>query len=114
MNDCVFCKIAAGEIPAQKVYEDDLVVAFHDLSPQAPVHVLVIPKAHADNLLAARSLDDDVLARLLRAAANVAESLGLDKTGFRIISNCGADACQSVQHLHIHLLGGTKMPAKMV
>lgn len=114
MENCIFCKIAAGEIPANKVYEDDLVVAFHDLSPQAPVHVLVIPKAHAANLLEARALEDAVLARLMRTAADVATTLGLDKTGFRIISNCGPDACQSVEHLHIHVLGGTQLPAKMV
>ncbi|MDL2317602.1 histidine triad nucleotide-binding protein [Eubacteriales bacterium OttesenSCG-928-A19] len=114
MEDCIFCKIAAGEIPSNRVYEDDRVIAFHDLSPQAPVHVLVIPKQHAANLLEARDMRDDLLAHLLRTAANVAETLGMDKSGFRIISNCGPDACQSVEHLHIHVLGGTQMPATMV
>lgn len=114
MQDCVFCKIAAGEIPSQKVYEDEHVLAFYDLAPQAPVHVLIIPKAHADNLLQASTLPDEVLAQLLRAAANVAAQLGLEETGFRIISNCGKDAQQSVEHLHIHLLGGKPMPATMV
>lgn len=114
LEDCVFCKIAAGTIPADKVYEDDRIVAFHDLSPQAPVHVVIIPKAHAADLLEARALDDETLGRLLKAAATIAEQIGLAKTGFRIISNCGADARQSVAHLHIHLLGGRRMPAQLV
>lgn len=78
------------------------------------MHVLVIPKSHAANLLEAREMDDGLLAHMLRTAANVAEQLGLSASGFRIISNCGPDACQSVEHLHIHVLGGTKMPAQMV
>lgn len=113
MEDCIFCRIAEGKIPPQKVYEDEHVLAFHDLNPQAPVHVLIIPKRHAANLLEARAFDDAMLSRLLRAAANVAEMMGVDKTGFRIVSNCGADACQSVFHLHIHLLGGEKMSPDM-
>lgn len=114
MEDCVFCKIAAGDIPSKKVYEDDHVLAFYDLAPQAPVHVLVIPKAHADNLVGAQAMDDRSLAHLLRACSTVAESLGLDKTGFRIVSNCGKDARQSVNHLHIHLLGGAQLSEQMV
>lgn len=114
MNDCVFCKIASGAIPAEKVYEDDHVVAFNDMSPQAPVHVLIIPKEHAANLLEASGMDDAVLASLLRAATIVARQLGLDESGFRIISNCGKDARQSVEHLHIHVLGGRQLPARMV
>ena len=114
MEDCVFCKIVAGDIPSKKVYEDDRVLAFYDLNPQAPVHVLVIPKAHAANLLDARALDDQTLAHLLRTCSDIAESLGLDKTGFRIVSNCGEDARQSVDHLHIHLLGGAQLSEQMV
>ena len=115
MNDCIFCKIAEGSIPARKVYEDDFVVAFHDLAPQAPVHVVIIPKEHAANLnKAARSLSDETLARLLRTAADVASILGIADSGYRIISNCGPDARQSVQHLHVHLLGGEQLPEKIV
>ena len=113
MEDCVFCKIAEGIIPSNKVYEDEVALAFRDLNPQAPQHILVIPKQHVANLLEAQQLDDGVLAHLLRVAAKVAEELGLDKSGFRIVSNCGADACQSVQHLHIHVLGGEKLSEKM-
>lgn len=114
MEDCVFCKIVGGEIPAKIVYEDDLVIAFEDISPQAPVHLVVIPKRHAENLLEAREMEDALLARLLRATADIAEKTGLSKTGFRIISNCGKDARQSVPHLHIHMLGGKKLSVHMV
>lgn len=113
MEDCVFCKIAEGRIPAKTVYEDESVLAFHDMAPKAPVHVLVIPKRHAENILAARALDDSSLAHLFRTVAEVAARLGLDKTGFRVISNCGADACQEVGHLHIHILGGKKLSPKI-
>lgn len=114
LDDCIFCKIVTGAIPSRKVYEDDDILAFHDVSPQAPAHVLIIPKQHVADLLEARALPDDVLARLLRTAADVSVLLGLDATGFRIIANCGKDAQQSVQHLHIHVLGGKPMPAAMV
>ncbi len=113
MDECIFCKIANGQIPAKKVYEDDHIMAFHDLSPQAPVHVLIIPKRHADNLTDARTMEDELLARLLRKAADIACEFGLDTTGFRIVSNTGEDACQSVNHLHIHLLGGKKMSGEL-
>ena len=113
MEDCIFCKIARGEIPSSKVYEDEQVVAFNDLNPQAPVHVLIVPKAHYANLNEAGDMPEALLAALLRAASRIAAQLGLDKSGYRIVSNCGPDACQSVQHLHIHLLGGAKLAEKM-
>lgn len=113
MEDCIFCKIARGEIPSSKVYEDEQVVAFNDLNPQAPVHVLIVPKAHYANLNEAGDMSEALLAALLRAASRIAAQLGLDKSGYRIVSNCGPDACQSVQHLHIHLLGGAKLAEKM-
>ena len=113
MEDCIFCKIARGEIPSSKVYEDKQVVAFNDLNPQAPVHVLIVPKAHYANLNEAGGMPEALLAALLRAASRIAAQLGLDKSGYRIVSNCGPDACQSVQHLHIHLLGGAKLAEKM-
>ena len=113
MEDCIFCKIARGEIPSSKVYEDEQVIAFNDLNPQAPVHVLIVPKAHYANLNEAGGMPEALLAALLRAASRIAAQLGLDKSGYRIVSNCGPDACQSVQHLHIHLLGGAKLAEKM-
>ena len=113
MEDCIFCKIARGEIPSSKVYEDEQVVAFNDLNPQAPVHVLIVPKAHYANLNEAGGMPEALLAALLRAASRIAAQLGLDKSGYRIVSNCGPDACQSVQHLHIHLLGGAQLAEKM-
>lgn len=112
MNDCLFCKIIAGEIPSAKVYEDDACYAFRDIHPQAPVHVLVVSKAHAENIRKAAALPDDTLAALLRAIGKIAAQEGLEK-GFRVVSNCGPDACQSVPHLHFHILGGRQMTDAM-
>lgn len=106
MRDCVFCRIVNGEIPSSKVYEDETVLAFKDIEPQAPVHVIIVPKQHAKDLLEARTMDDALLAHLLRTAANVAMQMGVSETGFRVISNCGEAAGQTVPHLHIHVLGG--------
>ena len=108
--DCLFCKIIAGEIPGDKVYEDDKVFAFRDINPQAPVHVLIVPKKHMDNIL---ECDGETAAALTEAIRKVAEIEKVDKTGFRIISNCGKDGAQSVNHLHIHLLGGKALTEKM-
>jgi len=108
-GDCIFCKIAAGTIPARIVYQDDQVVAFHDLNPQAPTHVLVIPRRHLENLAAAATGDEALLGRLLLAARQVAESEGIVASGFRVVINTNADAGQSVAHLHVHVLGGRRM-----
>ena len=113
MNDCLFCKIAAGEIPSTKVYEDEHVLAFRDIAPQAPVHVLVIPKKHVSDWYDAKDEDDAQLARLMRAAATVAKMEGVVESGFRVVSNCGADAQQTVKHLHLHVLGGREMEGRM-
>lgn len=113
MDDCIFCKIARGEIPSAKVYEDDRVLAFRDINPLAPVHVVVIPKAHVANLNALDALDEQTQLALLHACREVARREGIDQTGYRIASNCGADAAQSVQHLHIHVLGGGKLSVSM-
>lgn len=114
MESCIFCKIARGEIPSEKVYEDERVLAFYDAAPQAPVHVLVIPKAHVENILEADdSMPDDMLSHLMRTATRVARQLGLDKTGFRIVTNCGGDGRQSVFHLHIHVIGGAPLSQAM-
>ena len=106
--DCIFCKIAAGEIPSKKAYEDDQIYAFYDLDPQAPVHILLIPKKHISS---ARELDESnsgIVAHIFAVAAKLARELGLEN-GFRIVNNCGEDGGQTVQHLHFHLLGGRKM-----
>lgn len=113
MNDCLFCKIAAGQIPSTKVYEDEQVLAFRDIAPQAPVHVLVIPKKHISGWYDAKDEDDALLAHLMRVAAKVAELEGIVDSGFRVVSNCGADAQQTVKHLHLHVLGGKTMAGEM-
>ena len=108
MSDCIFCKIAKGEIPSNQVYEDEQVLAFHDLDPQAPVHVLLIPKEHIASALEITPENSAVVAHLFEVAAKLAKELGLEN-GFRIVNNCGKDGMQSVQHLHFHLLGKRQM-----
>lgn len=103
--DCIFCKIAAGEIPSTKVYDDDTVVAFNDLDPQAPVHVLIIPKEHIASAAEINESNSAVVAHIFEVAAKIAAEKGL-KDGFRIVNNCGDSAGQSVKHLHFHLMGG--------
>lgn len=112
MSECLFCKIAAGEIPVEPVYEDELVMAFDDISPQAPVHTLVIPKAHYTNLN--DSIPSDVLAALLQAVPKVAATKGVAESGYRVIVNNGPDSNQTVKHLHIHVMGGRAMAHGMV
>jgi histidine triad (HIT) family protein len=110
MADCIFCRIAAGEIPAKIVRRAPDAVAFHDLTPQAPVHLLVIPTKHYVSARDAASPEGQVvLGRLLAFATEVATELGLDASGYRLVTNTGPDAGQSVFHLHLHLLGGRKM-----
>lgn len=108
--DCLFCKIVAGEIPSTKIYEDDMVFAFRDIHPQAPVHVLIVPKKHMSNIL---ECDGETAAALIDAIRVIARQEGVDQSGFRVISNCGRDGAQSVNHLHVHLLGGTALSEKM-
>ncbi|MCQ2427512.1 MAG: histidine triad nucleotide-binding protein [Clostridia bacterium] len=110
--DCLFCKIIAGEIPSAKVFENEKVFAFRDINPQAPVHVLIVPRAHiacADEITASNS---EAVAAVFEAVPAVAAAEGL-KNGYRIVNNCGADACQSVKHIHFHLLGGKQLSEKM-
>ncbi|NLM85204.1 MAG: histidine triad nucleotide-binding protein [Clostridiales bacterium] len=114
MNECLFCKIAAGAIPAKTVYENDVVLAFHDINPQSKAHVLLIPKKHAQGLNDLNALDDGTLSALLRAAKEVARLLGIQDSGYRLVSNCGEDGRQSVQHLHFHILGGERLSDRMV
>ena len=110
--DCIFCKIIAGEIPSSKVYEDEYVYAFNDIAPQTPVHILIVPKTH---ICCADAIDADnsvYAAKIFEALPNIAKSAGLEN-GYRVITNCGEDACQSVKHLHFHLMGGRKLPENM-
>jgi len=108
MSDCIFCKIVAGEIPSKQVRADDDVVAFHDLSPQAPVHVLVVPRKHISSLDEASDEDRALLGRILLFIRDLARELEI-APGYRIVNNCGASAGQSVFHIHFHLLGGRAM-----
>jgi len=110
MSDCLFCRIIAGEIPGNTVFENEKVYAFRDINPQAPVHVLIVPKKHMDNVL---QCDGETAAALVDAARQIAASEGVDKSGFRLVSNCGRDGAQSVNHLHVHLMGGKQMPERM-
>ena len=105
--DCIFCKIAAGEIPSNKVYEDDLILAFHDIAPAAPVHVLFIPKAHIAGVREIAPDNSAVVAHIFSVIPQVAKGLGI--TDYRVVSNNGADAGQTVHHLHFHLLGGATL-----
>jgi histidine triad (HIT) family protein len=109
MKDCLFCGIVAGEIPATHVYEDDVVIAFRDIHPQAPTHILVIPREHIDSAADVTAAQDATWARLLHVAQDLARSEGIDVTGYRIVTNVGHDGGQTVRHLHLHLLGGRPM-----
>lgn len=108
-DNCLFCKIVEGTIPSRKAYEDEHVVAFHDIQPQAPVHLLVIPKKHIASLNDAGAEDAELLGRLQLAAGQVARDAGLSDTGFRVVTNIGRDAGQVVFHIHYHVLGGEKL-----
>jgi histidine triad (HIT) family protein len=108
-NSCLFCRIVDGEIPARVVLETEHAIAFHDIQPQAPVHVLVIPKRHLSSLAEARVEDGELLSHLALVAAEVARATGIAESGFRTVVNSGADAQQSVHHLHLHVLGGRTM-----
>ena len=109
-EDCLFCKIVAGEIPSTVVYQDENIYAFNDIYPQAPYHVLVIPKKHlAASMNDLTPEDGPILAHIFTAGHKIAEQLGIDKTGYRFVTNSGPDSLQSVFHLHFHLLGGAKM-----
>ena len=105
---CLFCKIIAGEIPSSKVYEDENVYAFRDINPQAPVHVLVVPKEHIGSADEITPENSALVARIFEAIPKIAKAEGL-ANGYRVITNCGEDGCQSVKHLHFHLLGGKKL-----
>lgn len=109
---CIFCKIIAGEIPSNKVYEDETVFAFRDINPQAPAHILVVPKTHIGSVAEINADNSGVVAHIFEVIAQIAREEGLTN-GYRVVSNCGADARQSVQHLHFHILGGRELKEQM-
>ncbi len=110
--DCLFCKIVAGDIPSTKVYEDETVLAFRDINPMAPTHILVIPKAHLDSVAQVNAENSAVIAHIFEVIAKIAEQEGL-KDGYRVVSNCGEHAGQTVKHLHFHILGGRQLTLEM-
>ena len=111
--DCIFCKIISGDIPSKKVYEDETVYAFYDINPMAPVHVLIIPKQHISSINEVDETNSAVISHIYEVAAKLAKELGVYESGYRVVSNCGADAGQTVFHLHFHLLGGQKLKVEM-
>ena len=112
VENCLFCKIIAGDIPSKKAYEDDKILAFYDIAPQAPVHILVIPKAHIACVDEVNEANADVVAYIFTKIPAIAKAVGITG-GYRVVSNCGADACQSVHHLHFHILGGAQLSGEM-
>ena len=112
MSNCLFCKIIAGDIPSTKVYEDETVYAFRDIAPQAPTHILVVPKTHIADCNGITAENSAVVAHIFDVIPQIAQAAGL-ANGYRVVSNCGEDGCQSVQHLHFHILGGRKLSEHM-
>ncbi len=109
---CIFCEIVAGRIPSTKVYEDEKVLAFRDINPQAPTHIVVIPKEHVEDMNGIGAENSSLISRIFEVIPVIAKAEGLTN-GYRVISNCGPDACQSVKHLHFHILGGKQLPDNM-
>lgn len=112
MSDCLFCKIISGEIPSTKVYEDDLVYAFRDIAPMAPTHILVVPKTHIQDVSGITPENSAVVAHIFEVIPQLAAQEGLTN-GYRVVSNCGSDAGQTVPHLHFHILGGRQLSLEM-
>ncbi len=113
MNDCIFCKIINKEIPSSIVYEDDEILAFRDINPAAPVHILVIPKKHISSLVDLEEEDELVIGKIYTVINKITKQEGIDEKGFRVIVNCGEDGAQEVKHLHFHILGGKKLGTKI-
>ncbi len=107
--DCIFCKILNKEIPSSVVFENDKILAFNDISPQAPVHVVIIPKIHVASANEVNGENAEYICEIFKAIPEIAKKLGIAESGYRIINNCGKDGCQSVEHIHFHMLGGRKM-----
>lgn len=109
MSDCIFCKIINGDIPSKKVYEDDKVLAFHDISAAAPVHVLVIPKEHIESANVINEKNSEIVAHIFIVINKIVKELNINETGYRVVNNCGEDGGQTVQHMHFHVLGGRNL-----
>ena len=109
MNECLFCKMVSGDIPCEKVYENELILSFRDIDPKAPTHILIIPKKHIETLNEINENDQDLLGELLLMAKKIAKDEGIDASGYRTVFNCNADSGQTVFHIHMHLLGGRLM-----
>ncbi len=109
MNECLFCKMVSGDIPCEKVYENELILSFRDIDPKAPTHILIIPKKHIETLNEINENDQDLLGELLLTAKKIAKDEGIDSSGYRTVFNCNADGGQTVFHIHMHLLGGRLM-----
>ncbi|MBP1961465.1 histidine triad nucleotide-binding protein [Paenibacillus aceris] len=109
MSDCIFCKIVAGELPSKKVYEDGEILAFHDIQPASPIHVLIIPKKHIASLADAKAEDWPLMGQMQAAAAQIARELDVEESGYRVITNIGANAGQIVHHIHYHLMAGARL-----
>ena len=114
MEDCLFCKIVKGEIPSTKVYEDEFVYAFKDINPEAPVHILVIPKKHIGSINKIEKEDEELIGKIFTTIKKVAKDQGIAENGYRVVSNCGKDAGQTVMHLHFHILGGKTLGEKVL
>jgi len=113
LEECIFCKIASKELPANVVYEDEEIIAFKDINPAAPVHILIIPKKHVEKLTDIKKEDEAIIGRIYTVINDIAKSQGIDERGFRVIVNCGEEGGQVVQHLHFHLLGGKHLGVKI-
>lgn len=114
MEDCIFCKIIKGEIPSNKVYEDNDILAFHDINPEAPIHILVMPKKHIGMLTDLKEDDEILIGKIYTAINKIAKQEGFDKKGYRVIVNCGEDSEAEVMHIHFHILAGRKLGKKII
>ena len=114
MEDCIFCKIIKGEIPTNKVYEDEEILAFYDINPAAPIHILVIPKKHIDCIAHLENQDEQLIGKIYGVINKIAEEKGFKEKGYRVIVNSGSDGGQEVMHLHFHILAGRKLGEKIV
>ena len=113
MDECIFCKIIKGEIPSKKLYEDDKVIAFHDINPEAPIHFLVVPKEHIESVNALNEENSDIIAHIFKVINKLVKEEKIADSGYRIINNCGRDGGQTVNHIHFHVLGGETLPMKL-
>ena len=114
MDDCLFCKIVKGEIPSKKIYEDGEILAFYDINPEAPIHILVIPKRHIESLAHIEKQDEEMIGKIFGAINKISEEQGFKQDGYRVVTNCGENGGQSIKHLHFHVLAGKKLGEKIL